>query len=266
MADEAEDLDLETEAGDETAAPEGEQTETTEPAPFDPEAVARIAGWAPKDQWKGDPADWKDADAFLIDTAAVNKTLRKKVKEFDRTLEKHGRITERLLASEVRRAKDEAKAELRAAVQAGDEDAAEAAANKLENVSAAPTAASSADEFAADHPWFGIHAEATGLAQVEAEKVFRKGGDAQAQFAAAEAAVRKRFAYLFEDAPAPARAEPRKEPPAVQGGQRTPRQPPRDAVTTLTAEERKAGEQFVRLSKGRMTLADYAKALREENA
>lgn len=260
MAEEAEDLDLEQEGG----ADDGGQEATAATKDFDVEGVARLAGWSPKDQWRGDPADWKDADAFLIDTAAVNKTLRKDVKELRSTVEKTARVAEKIIQTERERALEEARAELRQAVRSGDEDAADEAAKKLERVNAAPErGASTADEFASDHPWFGVHEGATGLAQVEAEKVFRKGGDTKAQFAAAEAAVRRKFPELFEDDAPP---QQDRRPPPVQGGQRTTRTAPRDPVAALSPDARKAGEAFVRMSKGKMTLADYAKLYHEENA
>jgi hypothetical protein len=263
MAEEAEDLDLEHEAEPEVA-PEGVET----PKDFDVEGVARLAGWAPKDQWRGDPADWKDADAFLIDTAAINKDLRKNVKELRSTVEKTARVAETIIERERKTALETARAELRQAVQSGDEEAADRAAERIQRAAEPAKQASSADEFAADHAWFGIHAEATGLAQVAAEKAFRAGKDTQQQFAAAEAAVRTKFPYLFDDEPAQrqeTRQEERRQPAQVQGGQRTTRER-RDPVAALSPEARKAGEHFVRMSKGKMTLADYAKLYNEENA
>jgi ElaB/YqjD/DUF883 family membrane-anchored ribosome-binding protein len=270
MADEAEDLDLEQEAEQDGAASEEQHDEAEQTPAFDPEAVARLAGWAPKDEWKGDPADWKDAGAFLIDTAAVNKTLRKEQKRLRQDVDRITRTAERIVQSERQKALEQARAELRQAVEAGDTEAADAAAQRIERaVSTSTEHASTADEFAARQPWFGVHAEATGLAQVAAEKAFRAGQDAQGQFAAAEAAVRKRFPYLFEDETGEERTDQRQEQraaPKVQGGQRTQRQVPKDPVASLSPEAKKAGEAFVRMSKGRMTLADYAKLYHEENA
>jgi ElaB/YqjD/DUF883 family membrane-anchored ribosome-binding protein len=266
MADEAEGLDLEHEAETEEHAPES-GGEDTQPAAFDPEAVARLAGWAPREEWRGDPADWKDASTFLIDTAVVNKSLRKDVKELRTTVERTARTAERIMEAERVKAMEEARRELRAAVQAGDEDAADAAAQRIEQVGRQPAQsdASPIDAFAQENPWFGIHAAATGLAQTEAEKIFRKGGSVDEQLAAGRAAVQRRFPELFDEGVEPAQRQQRAAPP-VQGGQRSPRAPPRKGYAALPPEAKKAAEQFQRITKGRVTLEDYARTYHEENA
>ncbi|MGE5500695.1 MAG: hypothetical protein ACM3W4_02080 [Ignavibacteriales bacterium] len=268
MAEEAEDI-LEDEVVDvgheEDKGGQQEAVDTPEePKPFDPEAVARLAGWAPKDEWRGDPEEWKDAPTFLVDTVAVNKSLRTRLKDVETTTQRITRTADRIIEENRRKAVAEAEARVRQAVEYGDADAAIEATRQLNQVNQPGTQEDPVvADFMARNTWFGVDDAATAVAHTVANKLAAQGMDNAAQVNAAEAEVRRRFPELFGEQPEARRQA--KAPPPVHSGQRTPASAPKQkGVRDLPPEALKAGQDFER--RGRCTLAEYAKTYFEENA
>lgn len=270
MAEEAEDIledDVVDTGHEEDEGGQQEAVETPEePKQFDPEAVARLAGWAPKDEWRGDPGEWKDAATFLVDTVAVNKSLRTRLKDVETTTQRITRTADRIIEENRRKAVQEAEARVRQAVEYGDADAAIEATRQLTQVNQ-PQHTQDADfqAFVARNSWFNTHPAATALAVGVANDLERRGVTDTAQMAQeVEAEVKRRYPELF---PQEQRQEPRTQrtAPPVQGGGRTPAaQPKQKGVRDLPPEALKAGQDFER--RGRCTLAEYAKTYFEENA
>lgn len=268
MAEEAEEHD---DVVDDTAlAPElGEELppelEAEAPA-FDPESVARLAGWAPKAEWRGPPAEWKDAATFLVDTVNVNKSLRSRLKEVEQTTGRMTRTAERIIEDNRRRAIQEAEQRLRYAVQNGDEEAAVEATRQVQEVSRHPGDPQVTDFLARNAHWFNVDAESTALANRVANRLQAQGADGAAQAKAAEEAVRKKFPELFDEElePAPVARTPARPAPPVHGGQRTPAAPRGKNFNDLPPDAKKAAQDFAR--RGRCTLEEYARTYFEENA
>lgn len=105
------------------------------------EARARAMGWTPKDEFKGDPAKWRDANEFVERgerevplLRAQNKRLEAKIGELSTTVKE---FAEHLSKTE-QRAYDRAIADLKeqrkAALAAGDGDAFEAVDEKIDQI------------------------------------------------------------------------------------------------------------------------------------
>lgn len=125
---------------------EQETQETTgqdDAARAEVEARARDRGWAPKDEWRGDPEKWVDADEFVqrsddrpaylradnerLDQA--NAALRQQVTEVQGTIKDQGELIRELLGQQKTiaqqaydRARRDIEREMDAAVEAGDTD------------------------------------------------------------------------------------------------------------------------------------------------
>lgn len=110
LAEQAEETPLITESDDDGA-------------PRDFEAEARLHGWTPKDDFKGDPSRWVDAETFVTRADEVMPLLKKKTQHQDREIAELKRTVKRLAKAE-QAAYDNALADLRAkaeaAVESGD--------------------------------------------------------------------------------------------------------------------------------------------------
>lgn len=102
----------------------------------DPKVIeeARVDGWVPKDEWRGDPEKWVDADTFVERgrhirpiLEANNRRLRDELGQVREVLDRTAKmVAERERKAEeigYQRAKAEIDAEKRAAVQSGDLEA-----------------------------------------------------------------------------------------------------------------------------------------------
>lgn len=96
-------------------------------APRDFEAEARSQGWTPKEEFKGDPSRWVDAEPFVTRVDEIMPLLKQKTKVQDReilALKKAVQQQARLLSTADERAMTRAIAELKtkqeAAVESGD--------------------------------------------------------------------------------------------------------------------------------------------------
>jgi len=72
------------------------------------EKEARQFGWMPKEEYKGDPEQWKDADTFLQRGKEINGFLRKDLEKIQTTLAKKDAAHEAELA-EIRKTMEEFK-------------------------------------------------------------------------------------------------------------------------------------------------------------
>lgn len=245
----------------EGAAPEVEQHEAQEES-VTPEALAAELGWSPKDQWRGDPDEWKPASAFLRDTVSVNKAERRARKNLEDRLARIQRSTDTII--ERTRAEERAKveAEFRAAVEEGDTDRAFRASQKLASVEPAPPATEDLNDFVSRNPWFQTDPLAKQLAITTAQAYADQGKSAREQMEAAEREVRKRFPEHFE--------QPKR---STKGPAEVAEQQGRTARSMVSNRERgfndlppEAKAVAIKLEKQGVKREEYAKEYWKENA
>ena len=160
------------------------------------EQEARTLGWVPQDEFKGDPERWVDADTFverghqvmpllkknnqrleadIRATREENARLKAQVDSFQESVTELQKVHEEATKEAVKRAREQASAEIKAAKEAGDVDAEIAAAERLADLRAEEVAAARAPEkvngapaaegerppdpdfkaWAAENQWFG---------------------------------------------------------------------------------------------------------------
>lgn len=160
------------------------------------EARARAMGWTPKDEFKGDPAKWRDANEFVERgerevplLRAQNKRLEAKIGELSTTVREMGEYLSKTEQRAYDRALTDLKQQRKEAIAAGDGDAfdkAEDGIKALERDVAAKAAkhAEKKDDSGADpvytewesrNPWLK-DAELSDYAEFAAQKL-RAGGE-----------------------------------------------------------------------------------------
>lgn len=261
MAEEAEDdvIDAVDDAAPQEGAtvqdpPEGDSPQT----PSEIDVLAQEMGWSPKDQWRGDPNDWKDAKTFLKTTVDINRTISREVRELKDTTSRMAKTSAAIAEREIRREREEIEARFNSAVAEQDTDAAWRASEDLRKLPTAEGAATdpAVADFKARNGWFETDPAATAVAQAIAARLHAQGKTPAEQTRAAEDEVRRRFPELFD---APART-PAKDPPNVNNPvSRTGRTTPKvKGFAELPRDAQAAAQDF--LKRGRITsLADYAK-------
>jgi hypothetical protein len=207
MSEAAEDLDdkhpidaeLEEAAGGE--GEEGGAKESSEEAI----RVATLMGWKPKDQWKGDTANWRPAEDFLSEVPEVLRNTRKANERLN------GQVT-RIVAQVAKldrrsdaQASAIAEAEAQEAFEAGDFDKAKKILLGVgKGASAQPDEPAAFTDFKARNDWYGVDDEASAYVEMLDKRFVQAAGgpnnvDPEAHFKKIEAGVKKRFPELFED-------------------------------------------------------------------
>lgn len=241
------------------AAPEQDNPPTSS----DVEDLAREMGWAPQDQWRGDPNQWKDAKTFLKSTVEINRTLSKDVRGLKDTVDRLSRTSARIAERAIEEERERLQQRLVDATANNDPQAAYEASAALSQLDREPAAVDNLTEFRQRNTWFDTDPEARAMCLAIGE--LHKGKPWEEVSRLAEEAVRKRFPEHFADNTTPQRQQ--RAAPVVNSAQsRTARPAPREkGAADLPAEARRAGEDFVR--RGRVKdLAEYARIYFEENA
>lgn len=111
------------------------------PVERDFDAEARAHGWVPKEEFKGDPTRWTDAETFVKKADEVMPLLRKKTQAQDREIadlkRQIARASEHFSKAEERaytRALNDLKAQQEAAVEAGDLNAHREVSKKIDEL------------------------------------------------------------------------------------------------------------------------------------
>lgn len=123
------------------AGDEQQQDVAAEPVARDYEAEARQHGWTPKEEFKGDPTRWADAESFVKRADEVMPLLKKKtdaqdrrIKELERAIKDaathYGKLEERTYA----RAVEDLKKRQEAAVEIGDVEAHRAISKEIDDL------------------------------------------------------------------------------------------------------------------------------------
>jgi hypothetical protein len=179
-------------------------------------SVAKRMGWTPKEEWKRDPAKWRDAPEFLENTPNEIQSLKERQR-------RSAQAVESAMEETRRQARIDAQREIREAADAGEADRAVAAAERLASNSGPPAQTVA---WLAENPWFETDPEAQALATAVINRSFAMKMTTSEQLKTAEEAVRKRFPEHF---PQPRAREEEREtrlsetrrPPAVQEGNRS---------------------------------------------
>lgn len=242
MADEAEDLAPDLERVDDAVSDQQDdaapQEKDSGPG-FDVETAARSAGWAPKEDWRGeDDKEWVDAPTFVAQRLEKAQTLGKEVKRLRRTVETTTRVAERTIEQQRAAALEQARREVRQAVAENDTEAAEKALDRVKDISAERVDPAMTQFVDRNADWFNVDEEATAYAVSIAQVHANRGATAQKQTEEVEKAVRKRFPELFSD------DEPK----------------PRAPVKAPTLG---AGTRVATPRKGKLTLADLPREAQE---
>lgn len=247
------DQDDVTEVTDEViVAPEGDD-EQQAPQLTEVEELAAEMGWTPKDQWKGDEADWKPAKDFVKATKDINRNLSRDMRDLRKQMDGISRTTSAMTERAIAAERERWEAELDRATDEGDRSAVRKATdelNKLEKVKPAPDTPPEAQDFASRHSsWFNKDQEATAYAIQRAGHYAEQGLSAARQLKAVEKDMRELFPELFSDDAGKPNPKP---PPAVGTPARTARPAPREkGYATLPPEARKACDKWVEQNKSR---------------
>jgi hypothetical protein len=166
------------------------------------DALASELGWCPKEEWRGDPEDWKPAKDFLKDTVRINKEERRARKNLEDKLARIARTTETIVQ---KTREDEAakwQAKFQDAVDAGDSEAALKASKQLAKIELEPAGPEPVvEDFAKRNAsWFKVDPIATEMAVRICDQYAHLSADEQLE--KAEAVIKKRFPEYF-DAPKP---------------------------------------------------------------
>lgn len=256
---------------DENLVPEGAEGEVVQPENVQPEqeeqvtpeSLAAELGWAPKDQWRGDEAEWKSAAEFLKETVSVNKTTRKALKNIEDRMARMTRASETMIAQARADERAKVEAEFNAAVDDGDHDRARKASAQLQKLSVEPDTDAAVPDFAARNAsWWQIDPLATQMAVNVSNMAAGQGKSPEEQCKMAEDAVRKRFPEYFETekpkAKAPAEvAEQQGRTARTQAGNR------KRGYSDLPPEAKAVAVQF---EKQGLTKEAYAESYWKENA
>lgn len=257
-----------SDAADETevgAAPEGEAPATTQDAqPSKFEAAARSGGWVPKEQFKGDPEKWLEAEDFVLKAAEilphVTKELREargEIKGVQKTLADFAEHHSKTELRAYQRALKELETQIEQAASIGDVAGVKAATNELielqKDATPAPKAAQGEPpEFTSwkeKNPWFGEDEALTAATVAIANKVEKEGYSGAAHIREVDKRLKEKFPQLFEN-PARKQAAP------VEGGQSAPK-PRGKTYTDLPAEAKAACDDFVK--RGLLTREVYVR-------
>lgn len=184
------------------------------------EELAKPFGWAPKEEWKRDPAKWRDAEEFLKDTP-------KQLEAHKEQARRAAQAAEAAFEEDRRRLLSVAEAKVKAAAEAQDPDAAAAAAREVAAHSGPPPQTVA---WMARNAWFNQDRGAQAVAVTAIRKAEAAGLNIEEQLEAGEMAAKKRFPeYFAEETPATVREAPKEEvrlseikrPPAVNAPSRT---------------------------------------------
>lgn len=230
------------------------------------ETFAREQGWAPKEEWRGNPDDWRDPKDFLKYGMQRGKDAGREMRELRSTVDKIAKTSQTLVERHREEARREAEAAFAGAVENKDHEGARAAREQLARIEQQghdPVPGAPVQDFMTrNSSWFGQNRAATMVArQVTAEQAAMGVSPAE-QLRIAEETVKAEFPQLFGQSPRAAAKAPAVNAPTTRAAAATQRA---KGFNELPAEAQRAGHDFVKRGMVK-TLDDYAKTYYEENA
>lgn len=207
------------------AAPEqgkDEQQPEPQPEPGPIETLASDLGWTPRDQFKGNPDDWKPADEFIRAGRDIQKSLSKELREVKSTVSNMSRVSQTLLEQQLRDRDAFWMSKQQEAFEGGDKDAFEQATQQrtlIQQQAPANQPPPEVQDFADRNAgWFNRDPMATQYAYQVCE--MNKHLPAGEQLKFAEAEVRKRFPEHFQGQSTQTKDPPQVNAPANRGASR----------------------------------------------
>jgi hypothetical protein len=193
---------------------EGDGDPNADTEPLTLEALAAEKGWVPKDQFRGDPEQWRSADEFIRVGLDSSRNMSRELKNVRDEVSRISRTSAQLLEDKIAERDEYWKQQHARAVEEGDVAAAERASEARSKLKSATPAADGpspdlADFIERNKGWFQVDPLATARAVEITDKLSHLPHTEQLK--QAERAIKKEFPELF---PAPA-----KRPAAVQTGQ-----------------------------------------------
>lgn len=221
-------------------------------------------GWRPKDEWDGDPAEWRSAKEF-VDRGELFKKIEdqnRTIKEFKKTLDDFARHHAKVREAEYKRAVEELKQQKKEALIEGDADAVVNIDEKLDLVREAQRVAPPPVQAPAEvnpvfqawkerNSWYDSNRAMRGAADTIGNDLAERGMSPADILVEVERQIRKEFAHKFEN-PNRQRAS------AVEGT--GPKGTSKKDDFVLTDEERRAMRRFV--DQKVMTEAEYIAELK----
>ncbi len=174
-----------------------------------PDPVATLAsemGWAPKDQFKGDPEKWRDAPEFIRAGKDIQRSLARDLKDVRSTVENMARTSTTLFEQQMRAEREKLEAKFAAAVDDGDHTEAFKISREIDSVRATPKPNGPPPEataFAEKNAWFNSDPLARQVAIDTSDRLAKQGYSVAEQLEHAERAVRKQFPEHFPAPPKP---------------------------------------------------------------
>lgn len=236
------------------------------------EQRAQDQGWVPKDQWDGDPEEWRPAKEFL-DRGELFKKIEdqsRTIKEIRRTLEDFSKHHQKVKEVEFKRALESLKAQKKEALVEGDADAVVDIDEKIDAVREAQREASQApaqqtpqadpqnnivfQNWVSKNGWYNSNPAMRAYADRLGNQLGAQGGMSVTDLLGqVEQEVKKEFAHKFNN-------PNRDKPGAVEGS--TNKGSKKNDSFQLTDDERRVMQRFVRTVPG-MTEEKYIADLRK---
>lgn len=180
-----------------------------EPDPY--AELAQKIGWVPKDQFRGDPNDWKPAEEFILAGRDIQRNTASELKNVREQLEVIGRTSASIVEQQVEVRTKEALERFNRAIEDEDPKAALAASKEIHDLAGRKNGADGATGPTPEaltwaqrnSAWFQKDPLATARAVEICDSLARTGvRDHGAQLKAAEEQVRREFPHLFGKAEA----------------------------------------------------------------
>jgi hypothetical protein len=248
---------------------EGQQVQNEPPKLTEIEQRASAQGWVPKDEWDGDPEQWRPAKEFL-DRGELFKKIEdqnRTIKEFKKTLEQFAKHHADVRKVEFQRALDTLKAQKKEALVEGDADAVVDIDEKISAVKEASKAAEQPIQvpqapelnpvfvaWVEKNNWYENNAAMRAYADRLGNELGAKGQMSPTDLLAhIEREVKKEFAHKFNN--------PNRERAGAVEGSTNVRGKAKDSFT-LSDDERRVMQRFIKTVPG-MTEEKYVADLKK---
>lgn len=252
---------------EETQGAQAPQEPENTPAPTELESKAASQGWVPKEEWSGDPEQWRPAKEFL-DRGELFKKIddqNRTIKEFQKTLNEFSKHHAKVRESEYKRAIEDLKAQKKEALIEGNADAVVDIDDKLELVREAQRSAPTPQVPAAPaesnpifvnwverNNWYHNQPAMRAYADRLGNELGSQGKSPNEILAEVEREVKKEFAHKFNN--------PNRDKPGAVEGSTNKGGGKRDTFT-LSDDEHRVMQRFVK--SGVMTKEAYIAELKK---
>jgi hypothetical protein len=187
----------------------GEDQEAGHESPYAP--LAREMGWVPKSEFRGDDANWKDAEDYIRVTNVRQKEASRELKNVRSQMDVIAKTTASIVEQQVKERVDQLAAQHAKAVEDGDPAAAFKISREIDQaLTASPQNTApppEAQDFAArNKAWFNVpgHEYETSRAIAITNQLAAQGYDPATQLRVAEQQLRREAPHLFQQSkPAP---------------------------------------------------------------